>query len=241
MELTLRQKTFLDKLIDLYHEAQKPIHYSVLAQKLGVNRFSAYDMLKLLESKGLVRSEYILDEHNSGPGRSSVVFYPLTKAREMLSRLAGNPSEQREWAQTQEHILANLREGQTSDGGLLEDLLAAIPKAISPLAYSAQVLTALLLPVRHRLEALDHDLATMLAPKESPAASDSLDLLAGFALGLSMTTERLGRDLSAMLMEYSRNCQAYIEGMDAERRRILADFVREMLAALERRKTIVSS
>ena len=243
MELTLRQKTFLDNLIDLYHEAQQPIHYSVLAQKLGVNRFSAYDMLKLLESKGLVRSEYVLEEHNTGPGRSSVVFYPLAKAREMISRLTGNPGEQREWAQTQERILTNIQQDQVgdSDKGLLEDLLAAIPKAISPLAYSAQVLTALLLPVRNRLESLDRDLSAMLSAEETTSTVEGLDLLAGFALGLSMTTERLSRDLSAKLMEYSRTCQAHIEEMDAERRRLLANFVREMLDALERRKTIISS
>ena len=191
MELTLRQKAFFDKLVDLYREAQRPVHYSVLAKGLGVSRFSAYDMLKLLETKGLVRAEYVLDERDGGPGRSSVVFVPLLKAQELLSRLVANPVEQREWSQTVSHILGHLHQERNSspgrDSSLLEELMAAIPKAMSPLAYSAQTLTALLLPVRNRLESLDRDLATILNLDEDGAeAGGGLELLAGFALGASL-------------------------------------------------------
>jgi hypothetical protein len=42
-------------------------------------------------------------------------------------------------------------------------------------------------------------------------------------------------------MEYSRTCQTYIQEMDTERRRLLADFVKEMLEALERRKTMLGA
>jgi hypothetical protein len=252
MKLTERQKAFLDKLVDLYREAQQPIHYSVLAQRLGVSRFSAYDMLKLLESKGLVRSEYVLDERDGGPGRSSIVFVPLLKAREMLSRITASPSELREWTQTVDAILTGLQpeapSGQAPagghDAGLLNDLLQAIPSAMSPLAFSAQVLTALLLPVRSRLETFDRDLAALLSLDEDGAeAGGSLDLLAGFALGFSLTatTSRVGRDLSARLVDYSRTCQSYIQQMDSERRRVLAEFVREVVARLEQREDLASS
>jgi hypothetical protein len=239
MELTLRQKTVLDSLVALHHEARQPVHYSTLAQRLGVSRFSAYDMLKVLERKGLVRSEYVLGQNNSGPGRSSVVFYPLAKAREALFHLAGGPVEQNEWAHTQEHILSNVEADAAGDKSLLEDLVAAIPLAISPLAFSAQVLAALFLPVRSRLESLDRDLSAMLDSDEATSAGGGLDLLAGLGLGLSMTTERLSRDLSAKLMEYSRTCQTYVENMDVERRRLLADFMGDLLDALQRGKRIV--
>ena len=60
IKLTPRQRAFLDKLFDLYHEHQGPVHYSLVAERLGVNKFSAYDMLKLLEKKGVARSDYVL-------------------------------------------------------------------------------------------------------------------------------------------------------------------------------------
>ncbi len=245
MELTLRQKAFFDKLVDLYREAHRPIHYTVLARGLGVSRFSAYDMLKLLEAKGLVRAEYVLDAREGGPGRSSVVFAPLLRAQELLSRLVTNPAEQGEWTQTVAHILGHLRQEQSPagprDSGLLEELMAAIPKAMSPLAYSAQTLTALLLPVRNRLESLDHDLTTILnLDEEGAEAGGGLELLAGFALGASLTdtTSRLGRDISSRLAQYSRICQNHIARMDAERRQVLGQFVREVLANLEQKQNL---
>ena len=61
MKLTRRQETFIHRLLDLYRELDGPIHYSLLAERVGVSPFTAYDMLRLLEEKGLVTSEYRLD------------------------------------------------------------------------------------------------------------------------------------------------------------------------------------
>ncbi|HSR33115.1 MAG TPA: helix-turn-helix domain-containing protein, partial [Anaerolineae bacterium] len=85
-KLTARQRAFLDKLMELYHEHQGPVHYTDVAQGLGVNRFSAYDMLKVLEEKGFAESSYALRSAESGmaehagPGRSMVVFAPTPLA-----------------------------------------------------------------------------------------------------------------------------------------------------------------
>ena len=254
MELTLRQRDFLDKLVELYRQARRPVHYSDLAHNLGVSRFSAYDMLRLLESKGLVRAEYTRGEHDTGPGRPSVVFVPLVRARALLGRLVPRALEQHEWVETVEHVLGHLEEAEDArfaglqqaqeprvraedDAGLLDELLAAIPKSVSPLAYSAQVLTALLLPLRSRLAAMDRELVDMLDLDREGAEGGGLDLLAGFALGATLTgaTSRLSRDVSARLMEYSRTCQSHIAQMDAESRRLLSGFVREVVADLEDR------
>src|SRR5919204_6366231 len=97
MRLTRRQQDFLRKLLDLYHETQRPIHYSQVAEALGVNRFSAYDMLKLLEQKGYVRSEYVLGPAHSGPGRSSIAFLPTAKARAAVRLFGGRAAKDAEW------------------------------------------------------------------------------------------------------------------------------------------------
>ena len=74
--LTARQRTFLRELQRLYREHRKPVHYTAIAERVGVNRFSAYDMLKVLEKKGVASSTYALAAGHSGPGRSMVVFAP---------------------------------------------------------------------------------------------------------------------------------------------------------------------
>jgi hypothetical protein len=78
MKLTRRQEEFIANLVDLNQELNGPIHYSLLAERLGVSPFTAYDMLNLLEEKGAVNSEYQLAADKNGPGRAERLFYPAT-------------------------------------------------------------------------------------------------------------------------------------------------------------------
>ncbi|MDY6834738.1 MAG: hypothetical protein SVY53_08095 [Chloroflexota bacterium] len=48
MQLTIRQRAFLTKLIGLYGTIQDPVHYSVVADQPETSGSTAYDMLRLL-------------------------------------------------------------------------------------------------------------------------------------------------------------------------------------------------
>lgn len=78
MKLTRRQEEFITNLDQLNNEFDGPIHYSLLAERLGVSPFTAYDMLNVLEEKGMVNSEYQLAADKSGPGRAERLFYRAT-------------------------------------------------------------------------------------------------------------------------------------------------------------------
>src|SRR5258706_2294354 len=104
MELTRRQTTFMERLVDLYHEAHGPIPYSTLALRLGVSRFTAYDMLRLLEEKGLVTSAYQLTAGKSGPGRSEVLYEPTERAHALVAQLA-NAGGGLEWAAVKRRLV----------------------------------------------------------------------------------------------------------------------------------------
>ena len=86
MKLTARQEAFLQNLIMLYQSDATPVHYTVLAEQLDVNRYTAYDMLKVLEKKGYVASQYRAKEGHSGPGRSEIVFAPTEKANHLFQQ-----------------------------------------------------------------------------------------------------------------------------------------------------------
>src|SRR5512147_3090950 len=88
MTLTRRQEDFVQKMIELKQEFNGPVHYSVLAERLGVSPFTAYDMLCLLEEKGFVTSAYQLPGDKSGPGRAERVFYPGPMANAHTQRMA---------------------------------------------------------------------------------------------------------------------------------------------------------
>ncbi|MCK4897770.1 MAG: hypothetical protein KAS38_03260, partial [Anaerolineales bacterium] len=125
MKLTRRQEDFIINLVELSQKLDGPIHYSLLAESLGVSPFTAYDMLRLLEEKGFVTSEYQLASNKSGPGRAERVFYPTEMAQEqgqLLSDEAGGDFRP--------FLLEMMRKGELEGHEVVEDMLARIPPVL---------------------------------------------------------------------------------------------------------------
>jgi predicted ArsR family transcriptional regulator len=57
------------------------VHYSALADALGVSTISAYNMLRVLEQKGCMRASYELS--GLGVGRSAVLFDVTAAGRKL--------------------------------------------------------------------------------------------------------------------------------------------------------------
>src|SRR5258708_15059543 len=193
MALTRRQTTFVERLVDLYHEAHGPIHYSTLARRLGVSRFTAYDMLRLLEEKGLVTSAYQLTAGRSGPGRSEVLYQPTERAHALVAELAG-PSGPVDWETVKRRLVENFAGQHTRDRELAEAMLARLPRqGPAPLRYCLEVMTVIALRVkgRTRRRALARWLPALLgAPEGGDRAS--LSLLGGWALAALDTETQAG-------------------------------------------------
>lgn len=142
MKLTRRQEEFIANLIDLSDEFEGPIHYSLLAERLGVSPFTAYDMLCMLEEKGVVTSEYQLAAEKSGPGRAERLFYPsetaLRQREEMVSKFG---TQQLEDGQLKQKVIDLIRSGEIDEDYYPSELLARIPPEENPeLSYCAEVL-----------------------------------------------------------------------------------------------------
>jgi DNA-binding PadR family transcriptional regulator len=221
MKLTGRQKDFLDKFLDLYREADSPLHYAVLAESLGVSKPTAYDMLRVLEERGLVASEYVLPE-GGGPGRSSIVFRPTEEA-------AGERWDREEWEQTRGSILQSLREGKGPDyQNLLEEILSRIPEHKSPMLYVTEMTTAAILnlnQLREEAEArgLFKNLRSLGFPNEL-----GLNALAGLNLGLTMV-EKANRRVTTLLVSHTQKYQDHLARLSAENKKRLSDFAQEVM------------
>jgi DNA-binding Lrp family transcriptional regulator len=222
MKLTRRQEQFIENLIDLSQELDGPIHYSLLAERLGVSPFTAYDMLRLLEEKGMVASEYQVAEGKSGPGRAERLFFPLDPTNRGVAERFGVISRgDQEWKQA---VLGKIREGQLPEKEFADELLARVPPdGPEYIRYCLEVM--MVLAVRMRRHAGQRRFMAYLSdilPQDGPVSPGNLGLLGGFTFGFFAGKDR-DREWSQMLLEHILQYQEIVGRLTPKERRLLAD------------------
>jgi DNA-binding MarR family transcriptional regulator len=241
-KLTPRQRAFLDKLLELYREHKGPVHYTELAERLGVNRFSAYDMLKVLEKKGLASSSYALRSAapaavagHSGPGRSMVVFSPTPEAATLLAPAAENGHPGEEWQSVRERVLRKLQGAREANyREALDDLLARLPEAKAPLDFCTEMVGVLLLNMG-RVKTRAGGLNPFRALASLQVGGDAgLETLAGLSVGATLSADdESGSSLTRRLLDHVRSYQSSLPRLSAEAREALIQFLEEALEALD--------
>jgi len=234
MEITRRQEDFIRKMIDLYRELQGPFHYSVVAERLGISPFTAYDMLRRLEKKGIVTSQYHLAEDKSGPGRSEIFFLPTAEAHRVVARLTEDVGGQ-DWEALLEAALSKVRSGALQDRKLVNDILALVPpEGQGALRYCVEVMMviALLLRRGNGRRLLLSCLPNILPSIES-ANPVNLSLLGGFALGILANEKVNDRDWGRELIEHVNQYQALVANMNPRLCSKLAASLHEVFKPLE--------
>ena len=231
MKLTRRQEEFINKLMDLYWEKKGPIHYSVLAERLGVSPFTAYDMLRLLEEKGQVTSEYQLDPEKSGPGRTVRVFLPSGQMLATARRLgAGNI----DWETFKQRIFETIHKGELPNQELAEEFLARIPpESPQSLQYCIEIMTVIALRLRRipgRQQLIEYLSACLSEPDAS--SRSNLCLMGGLAFGALAGENDEDREWVRELFNHVGKYQSMIQGMDEDQRQNLVDNIRDLFKPL---------
>ena len=232
MNFTLRQRVFLKRFIELYQKEGEAVHYSSVARCLGLSNSTAYDMLRLLEQKGLVNSKYLLPKPSPGPGRTSILFFPVEAAMSLFSHLAGGAADQQEWREVKAYIMRSLRQEKLLENGtLLRKLLEDMPKAHSPLVVSAEVITALLLGLRKAELGLGEENPINILLGE-PVTKIGMSMLAGFALSLYLT-DQAGRKLLSNFESHMRRWELALQELSEESLMTLHQFTRDAWDSLK--------
>lgn len=236
MKLTRRQETFIRNLLDLYHQVQGPIHYSELAERLNVNRFTAYDMLRLLEEKGYVSSEYKLGDDKSGPGRSTVVFTPTARAHHIMAVLTGE-SDNLDWEAAKDRALSKLRNGLFEDQELSHEVFAHIPPDVhdgdEAISYCFELMTIIALNLsKSSRRQIISDYYPQILPVDCRNSAAGLCSLAGFALGV-LASEEDDNDWYGELFPHVNRYQELVIGMDDKRCSYLAEGLRQVFEPIK--------
>jgi hypothetical protein len=227
-KLTRRQQEFLQALIELHNQEEDAIHYSVVAELIGVGNVAAYEMLRLLEDLGLVCREFKRTEKERGPGRTQVGFVPTPLAYQRISDPWGKEWISDEWTRAKVQILEKLRSGEKREyDEFLRELLDRLPHQPSPTAHMAEMVTTLILGLHSLREYAEaRRLRNILKKIELPGEL-SLSAIPGMSVGLSLV-ERINRQMSNVLLNQANKFQTALLELNAEKRRILAEFTREV-------------
>lgn len=241
-KLTARQRAFLDKLLELYREHRGPVHYSDVAERLGVNRFSAYDMLKVLEEKGFASSSYTLRSTtmaaaggHPGPGRSIVVFAPTSDAATTLGSRPEEIGLGEDWQRARELVLSKLAQArEASPRAALSELLARLPETQAPLNYCAEMIGALLLNMQRARARAGGLNPFRVLDRLRTDDSTGLETLAGLSMGVSLSYgDETNRTLTRRLLDHVHRYQVNLSRLSEEGREALVRFLEEALEALD--------
>lgn len=230
---TARQREFLQALVRLWQEGKAPIHYSRLAERMGVSRFSAYDMLRVLEGQGLAQASYALEHAGAATGRSSVYFSPSEAGMTLVN--AGDSPPAAEWRTFRARLLGQLRSSQSYDDvAIMDDLLEQIPQRRSPVLYGSEVIAALLLNLsqaRQKISAFN-PLET-LKGLAGGSGESLFAMLAGLSLGATMHAyEEAAQERSRQLLDYTRRFQEQLRELSEEGKRLLSDFLQDAMETI---------
>lgn len=230
--LTYRQQQFFSQFLDLYQEMEHSVHYATVAERLGIGKVTAYEMLRLLEEHGLVRAEYQTNQDQHGPGRSVVLFYPTQEAKHVLNSLAGTSANLEDWQTTKEQILQKLREGQA--GGyedLLSDLLSRIPEKRTPLIFATELITTVILTLATIKDSPEvHKILGKLGRIGLPQEI-GLGALSGIGMFLSVL-ERTNRRSATILLAQVNRYEETLSQLSEESQKQLGEFTREVVRIL---------
>jgi hypothetical protein len=208
------------------------VHYSTVAERLGIGKVTAYEMLRLLEERGLIRAEYQSNPKQRGPGRSAVHFLPTPEAHQLMGVLSGESTDFKNWLIVKEQILQQLRDGRA--GGyddLLSNIFARINERRSPLIFVTELTTAVILMLTNvqetpEIRALLQRLEQIGLPQKV-----SLSVLSGIALLLS-ALERTNQHYSKLILTHVNRFEDTLSELSEESRQYVSEFTREAVHIL---------
>lgn len=228
MRITRRRLDFLRKIKQLYETTNLPVHYTRVAELLGVNKWSAYEMLKTLEKEGFLTSQYEVNQGEKFPGRAMVLFAPTRMAEAVLS---GQGLEEKfpgkEWRQVKQRLLSLCAELKKSNPReLIEQLMAELPGPEHPLIFCAYMITLLIVQLQ-TLSIMSRGLVKNVV-LGAEKAETGLAMFAGAAMG-SMLKATTQFPLSSQIVSHLHRFQDNLAKLNQSEQALLMDFLEEAL------------
>ncbi|HDK26354.1 MAG TPA: hypothetical protein ENG48_04585 [Candidatus Atribacteria bacterium] len=248
MNITERQREFLKTLIDLYQEKGSAIHYSEVARKMGVSKWTAYDMLQLLRKEGLLEVEYLIpesDSYNWGKlGRSTITFFPTRKGY-AISTLSPKTLSTKvaELNKVKKEIIQKFDE--LKEKFTLKDLLKEALQTKSPLIFCACLLLILILLIKKITEGIaEIKLLSQIVPTNATDTYVGLALVVFVGVCLGVIAKYINKipnyangsnNTLDEYVDYIQTYNQYISQMDEKEQKSLLEFLKDTLDEINKK------
>jgi DNA-binding PadR family transcriptional regulator len=227
--LTRRQKEFLEKLVSLHRALAEPIHYSALAEHLGVGKIAAYEMLRLLEKHGYVSAEYQRPVEAHGPGRPTVVFRPTPSAVELFDEEDQQTHGLAEWERVKIIILEKLRRAKAEGNeGVLDEMISLLASHSSPIEYLTGMVAAIIIGVQSLKSSLGSNTVRKAFKSIDLPGERGLRALGGLSIGLSLV-EKWNQRVSQAFLDHVHRYQTMLSDLNEENRKRLSQFTSDVI------------
>jgi len=191
---------------------------------------AAVALLKILEEKGVAASSYVLNDDQTGPGRSQIVFYPTNKAAQFLTQLREEVRNSGDWQKVKQRMLRQLDEARQNNP--VDALRAALPnlaEAKPSFNYCAEMISVLLINIqRLRDQKLLPALDTLNIPGQV-----GLGALAGLSLASTFTNEAEDISLTEKLLAHTQRFQTQLAEMSDDSIKRLSAFLADARTVLD--------
>lgn len=215
MSLTNRRLELLKVLVNLSNQKGGPIHYTDVAEAMGISKWTAYDILKELEKLEFVKAEYYLDEDRS-QGRSILMFIPTGKTYEFL-----NNTKQSDWDLIKNDLLNKLKENKANS---IEEILNEMFHIKTPIKFCAYAITAFLLKLKLQGDSIIENIESSVSMSVNPYTA--LIFFVGAVLGILLYT-KIKNDIDEKLVENVQRFHSNINYLSANDMFLLNSFLKE--------------
>lgn len=231
MSLTRRQQEFLSCIFEQYLKRRDPVHYTTVAKRLGVSKWTAYDMLKRLGQAGYLSSHYGVKEKGS-PGRSQLFYTPTSKLKQLMEEDVGKQENWLAWRQMLINSVKKLQSVTAASGcHQIEEVLALLPEARDPIMYCSCIIAFFVayIKVFHEREMkLVRQVIDLIKKPEQ-----RLSLFSGTIIGISSSFALAGTaSWKEGLAGIINNLHQHLAEINLKQYRLLAGFLSDLLQAV---------
>ncbi|MEH7438960.1 helix-turn-helix domain-containing protein [Neobacillus drentensis] len=222
MILTKRRREFLDQICRQYHTTNLPVHYSEVAEAIGVSKWTAYDVLKTLESQGLVKRNYSTNENETG--RSVVVFSPTEMAEEMFQKERRETSNMEEWEAILNHMTELIENHQNLPlMDAIHNIITRMKTVDVKLEFCAYFLCVLILYLNSLGKTVKSLTVNMV--NASPETKVNLTVFVGAVIG--MIIQSVGDELSPEMITLVQQFFDNVNQLNGEELQLLIAFIEQ--------------